>query len=107
MEIEKLKQESDRLLEEKDALHIQSRKLAEESSYAKELASAAAVELKNLAEEVTKLSYQNTKLAAELAASQELAKARANGSKLSLNVANNSGRQRINSRRIVMVVDNA
>ena len=97
MEIEKLKQESDRLLEEKDALHIQSRKLAEESSYAKELASAAAVELKNLAEEVTKLSYQNTKLAAELATAQELARARV-GSKSGLNgMHSNGGRQRLNS----------
>jgi centromeric protein E len=95
MEIEKLKQESDHFLEEKDALQVQSRKLAEESSYAKELASAAAVELKNLAEEVTKLSYQNTKLAAELANAQELARAR---SKSGLNgMHSNSTRQRLNS----------
>jgi centromeric protein E len=40
--------------------------MAEELSYAKELASAAGVELKNLSEEITKLSYHNTKLAAEL-----------------------------------------
>ncbi|MCO5557434.1 hypothetical protein L7F22_010998 [Adiantum nelumboides] len=95
MEIEKLRQEKDNLLEEKDALQIQSYKLAEESSYAKELASAAAVELKNLAEEVTKLSYQNSKLAAELATAQELAYARA-GPK-------SSGRQRLgsnNARRL-------
>ncbi|KAI5081694.1 hypothetical protein GOP47_0001437 [Adiantum capillus-veneris] len=89
MEIEKLRQEKDHLLEEKDALQIQSCKLAEESSYAKELASAAAVELKNLAEEVTKLSYQNSKLAAELATAQELAYARA-GPK-------SAGRQRLSS----------
>lgn len=95
MEIEKLRQEKDHLLEEKDALQIQSCKLAEESSYAKELASAAAVELKNLAEEVTKLSYQNSKLAAELATAQELAYARA-GPK-------SAGRQRLgssNARRL-------
>nr|AMS24219.1 kinesin 7-Ib protein [Marsilea vestita] len=99
-EIEKLKQEKDRLVEEKDALHIQGHKLAEESAYAKELASAAAVELKNLAEEVTKLSYQNSKLAAELATAQELAKARnmpksvMNGAHLS---QSNSGRQRMSA----------
>lgn len=61
-EIENLKQEKVRLIEEKEGLEIQSRKLAEEASYAKELASAAAVELQNLAEEVTKLSYENAKL---------------------------------------------
>lgn len=63
-EIEKLKQEKVKLTEERDGLQIQSQKLAEEASYAKELASAAAVELRNLAEEVTKLSYQNVKLTA-------------------------------------------
>ena len=70
-EIESLKQENLRLAEEKDGLEIHSQKLAEESSYAKELASAAAVELKNLAEEVTRLSYENAKLSADLAAAKE------------------------------------
>lgn len=42
--------------------------MAEESSYAKGLASAAAVELKALSEEVAKLMNHNEKLAAELAA---------------------------------------
>ncbi|KAG7016479.1 Kinesin-like protein KIN-7E, chloroplastic, partial [Cucurbita argyrosperma subsp. argyrosperma] len=65
-EIETLKQERVRLIEEKEGLEIQSRKLAEEASYAKELASAAAIELQNLAEEVTKLSYENAKLAGDL-----------------------------------------
>lgn len=72
-EIEKLKQENSLLLEEKDALEIRCEKLADEAGYAKELASAAAVELKNLAEEVTRLSFQNTKLANDLASAQELA----------------------------------
>lgn len=54
-----------RLIEEKEGLEIQSRKLSEEASYAKELASAAAIELQNLAEEVTKLSYENAKLASD------------------------------------------
>jgi centromeric protein E len=44
----------------------QNQKLADEASYAKELASSAAVELKNLAEEVTKLSVQNAKQAKDL-----------------------------------------
>lgn len=71
-EIEALKQEQIKMLEEKDGLVIHSQKLAEEGSYAKELAAAAAVELRNLAEEVTKLSYQNAKLAADLAAAKEV-----------------------------------
>uniref|UniRef100_A0A2N9F5H3 Uncharacterized protein n=1 Tax=Fagus sylvatica TaxID=28930 RepID=A0A2N9F5H3_FAGSY len=70
-EIENLKQEKVRLIEEKDGLEIQTQKLAEEASYAKELAGAAAVELRNLAEEVTKLSYDNAKLTGDLAAARE------------------------------------
>ncbi|XP_073389488.1 kinesin-like protein KIN-7C, mitochondrial [Physcomitrium patens] len=69
--IEKLKQESSRLTEEKDSLHIRNEKLTEESAYAKELASQAAVELKNLAEEVTKLSFQNSKLQNDLLQAEE------------------------------------
>lgn len=60
-----------KLTEEKDGLEIHSNKLAEEASYAKELAAAAAVELRNLAEEVTRLSYENAKLTGELAAAKE------------------------------------
>lgn len=71
-EIESLKQEKVNLAEEKDGLEVHCQKLSEEASYAKELASAAAVELKNLAEEVTKLSYQNAKLTADLNATKEL-----------------------------------
>ena len=62
--------------EENSGLHVQNQKLAEEASYAKELASAAAVELKNLAGEVTKLSVQNAKLDKELLATRELAHSR-------------------------------
>lgn len=72
-EIEKLHQEKDILVEEKGGLQIQGQKLAEEASYAKELASAAAVELKNLAEEVKKLSLQNSQLANDLVTVQEAA----------------------------------
>ncbi|CAM0904596.1 unnamed protein product [Alopecurus aequalis] len=71
-EIENLKQDKLRLTEEKDGLEIHSQKLAEESYYAKELAAAAAVELKNLAEEVTRLSYENARLVADLTAAKEL-----------------------------------
>ncbi|KAL2317821.1 hypothetical protein Fmac_031697 [Flemingia macrophylla] len=70
-EIENLRQENVRLVEEKDGLEIQSQKLAEEASYAKELAAAAAVELRNLAEEVTKLTYENAELTGDLAAAKE------------------------------------
>ncbi|KAG7960452.1 hypothetical protein I3843_10G124300 [Carya illinoinensis] len=52
-------------------LRVQNQKLAEEASYAKELASAAAVELKNLAGEVTKLSLQNAKHGKELFAARD------------------------------------
>ncbi|KAL8543737.1 hypothetical protein ACS0TY_004342 [Phlomoides rotata] len=72
-EIESLKQDKVSIIEDKDELEIQYRKQAEEASYAKELASAAAVELRNLAEEVTKLSYQNAKLTADLAAAKNSA----------------------------------
>ena len=60
-----------KLTEEKGGLEIHSNKLEEEASYAKELAAAAAVELRNLAEEVTRLSYENAKLTGELAAAKE------------------------------------
>ncbi|XP_024020733.1 kinesin-like protein KIN-7C, mitochondrial [Morus notabilis] len=70
-EMEDLKQDRVRLTEEKDGLEVQNMKLAEEASYAKELAAAAAVELRNLAAEVTKLSYENAKLTGELVAAKE------------------------------------
>ncbi|WCJ34056.1 Kinesin-like protein KIN-7K chloroplastic [Euphorbia peplus] len=67
-EIEELKQKLDALTESKEQLEIRNQKLADESSYAKGLASAAAVELKALSEEVAKLMNHNERLAAELAA---------------------------------------
>ncbi|KAF5783711.1 putative plus-end-directed kinesin ATPase transcription factor bZIP family [Helianthus annuus] len=67
-EIEELKQKVTELTESKDQLEAQNRKLANDSSYAKGLASAAAVELTALAEELAKLMNQNEKLTAELAA---------------------------------------
>ncbi|KAK9136268.1 hypothetical protein Syun_015598 [Stephania yunnanensis] len=70
IEIEKLRLEHIKLLEKNDGLHLEKQKLAEEASYAKELASDAAVELKNLAGEITKLSLDNDRLAKELLASQ-------------------------------------
>ncbi|XP_050366543.1 kinesin-like protein KIN-7D, mitochondrial isoform X2 [Argentina anserina] len=73
IENERLKLEHVQFSEENSGLHVQNQKLAEESSYAKELASAAAVELKNLAGEVTKLSLQNAKLEKELLAAREQA----------------------------------
>lgn len=72
IENEKLKLEHVQILEENSGLHVQNQKLSEEASYAKELASAAAVELKNLAGEVTKLSLQNAKLEKEMQAARDL-----------------------------------
>ncbi|XP_047163207.1 kinesin-like protein KIN-7K, chloroplastic [Vigna umbellata] len=69
-EIEELKQRVAQLTELKEELEFRNQKLAEESSYAKGLASAAAVELKALSEEVAKLMNQNERLAAELGASK-------------------------------------
>lgn len=69
-EIEELKQKVAELTESKEQLELKNQKLAEESSYAKGLASAAAVELKALSEEVAKLMNHNERLAAELAASK-------------------------------------
>ena len=67
-EIEELKQKADALTELKEQLETRNQKLAEESSYAKGLASAAAVELKALSEEVAKLMNHNERLTAELTA---------------------------------------
>ncbi|KAK2381706.1 kinesin protein KIN-7D, mitochondrial [Trifolium repens] len=76
IENEKLKLEQVHLSEENSGLHVQNQKLSEEASYAKELASAAAVELNNLAGEVTKLSLQNAKFEKELMAARNLANTR-------------------------------
>ncbi|XP_054787623.1 kinesin-like protein KIN-7D, mitochondrial [Prosopis cineraria] len=76
IENEKLKLEQVQLSEDNSGLRVQNQKLSEEASYAKELASAAAVELKNLAGEVTKLSLHNAKLEKELIAARELANSR-------------------------------
>lgn len=69
-EIEELKQKLSELTETKDQLEQRNKKLAEESSYAKGLASAAAVELKALSEEVSKLMNQNEKLTKEMTAAK-------------------------------------
>lgn len=70
IEIEQLKQKVAQLTESKEQLELRNQKLAEESSYAKGLASAAAVELKALSEEVAKLMNHNERLASELGASK-------------------------------------
>ncbi|KAF5954763.1 hypothetical protein HYC85_007619 [Camellia sinensis] len=79
IENEKLKLEHVQILEENSGLRVQNQKLSEEASYAKELASAAAVELKNLAGEVTKLSQQNAKLEKELLVVRESTHSRGSG----------------------------
>lgn len=81
-QVEELKQKVVELTESKEQLEVRNQKLVEESSYAKGLASAAAVELKALSEEVSKLMNQNEKLAAELAASKNSPTQRRNSSTL-------------------------
>lgn len=75
----KLNTERVQLIEQNHMLLDDNQKLSEEASYAKELASAAAAELKNLTEEVTKLSLQNARQAKELSAAQEIAISRSAG----------------------------
>ncbi|XP_047319143.1 kinesin-like protein KIN-7K, chloroplastic isoform X2 [Impatiens glandulifera] len=70
-EIEELKEKVAELTEEKEQLELRNQKLAEESSYAKGLASAAAVELKALSEEVAKLMTRNENLTAQFATTQK------------------------------------
>ncbi|KAK6121486.1 hypothetical protein DH2020_044765 [Rehmannia glutinosa] len=60
IENEKLKLEHVQFLEENSGLRVQNQKLSEEASYAKELASAAAVELKNLAARAQPNDVQRT-----------------------------------------------
>ncbi|KAG6403616.1 hypothetical protein SASPL_135842 [Salvia splendens] len=93
-ENEKLKLEHTQTLEENSGLRVQNQKLSEEASYAKELASAAAVELKNLAGEVTKLSVQNAKLEKELLAAREISSRNSgNGGNRRLNEIQRTGRR--------------
>ncbi|CAN6847004.1 unnamed protein product, partial [Brassica oleracea] len=70
-EIEELKLKAAELSELKEELELRNQKLAEESSYAKELASTAAVELRALSEEVASLMNRNERLAADLAAAHK------------------------------------
>ena len=80
--IEELKQKVAELTETKDQLEHRNHELAEESTYAKGLASAAAVELKALSEEVAKLMNHNERLSAELAAQKNSPTHRRNSSTL-------------------------
>ncbi|KAJ4893419.1 P-loop containing nucleoside triphosphate hydrolases superfamily protein [Raphanus sativus] len=93
--IEELKQKAKELSESKEQLEHRNRKLAEESSYAKGLASAAAVELKALSEEVAKLMNHNERLAAELAALKSSVPQRGNktGTTTTTTNARNNGRR--------------
>ncbi|KAL6502782.1 Kinesin-like protein KIN-7D, chloroplastic [Orobanche hederae] len=65
-EVEELTKRLVELTESKEELELRNKKLADESSYAKGLASAAAVELKALSEEVAKLMNHNERLSSEL-----------------------------------------
>ncbi|XP_017241405.1 kinesin-like protein KIN-7K, chloroplastic isoform X1 [Daucus carota subsp. sativus] len=93
MEIAELTEKLTNLTESREKLSIQNQKLAEESSYAKGLASAAAVELKALSEEVAKLMNQNEKLASELAEQKNSQIQRRTIA------ANRTGRRDVNLRR--------
>jgi len=96
--IKELKQDAKELSESKEQLELRNRKLAEESSYAKGLASAAAVELKALSEEVAKLMNQNERLAAELA-TQKSPIAQRNKTGTTTNVRNNGRRESLAKRQ--------
>lgn len=98
-ENEKLKLEHVQMSEENSGLRVQNEKLAEESSYAKELASAAAVELKNLAGEVTKLSVHTAKLEKELLSARELAHSRSSQGINGVNRKYSAGRKGRHSSR--------
>ncbi|KAL6523184.1 hypothetical protein OROGR_016787 [Orobanche gracilis] len=65
-EVEELTKRLAELTESKEELELRNKKLANESSYAKGLASAAAVELKALSEEVAKLMNHNERLSSDL-----------------------------------------
>ncbi|KAI0520558.1 hypothetical protein KFK09_008034 [Dendrobium nobile] len=78
-ENKKLNLERAQVVDQNHMLLAENQKLSEEASYAKELASAAAAELKNLTEEITKLSLQNARQAKELSAAQEVAFSRSAG----------------------------
>ncbi|KAL7615241.1 hypothetical protein Lser_V15G06477 [Lactuca serriola] len=68
IEQQQLKEKIVNLTESKERLESENTRLKEQNSYAKELASAAAMELNILCEEIIKLMNQNEKLSAELAA---------------------------------------
>ncbi|CAM6110678.1 unnamed protein product [Calypogeia fissa] len=72
-EKQKLNQEKAKSEQDKEILQNEGQQLADEAAFARELASRAVVELKNLADEVTKLSYQNAQLSNDLSTAQELA----------------------------------
>nr|GMC87536.1 kinesin-like protein KIN-7D, mitochondrial isoform X1 [Ipomoea batatas] len=95
IENERLKVEHVQIVEENSGLCVQNQKLSEEASYAKELASAAAVELKNIAGEVTKLSLQNAKLEKELSAARE----KLNSRSTSMQTGNGGSRKYVENTR--------
>ncbi|GMH22846.1 hypothetical protein Nepgr_024689 [Nepenthes gracilis] len=73
VENEKPKLQHVQLLEENSGLREQNQKLSEEAPYANVLASAAAVEIKNLVGKVIKLSLQNAKIENKLQTARDLA----------------------------------
>ncbi|KAH9605357.1 hypothetical protein KSS87_000156 [Heliosperma pusillum] len=100
IENEKLKLERVELVEENCGLRVQKQKFSEEASYATELASAAAVELKKLAIEVTNLSLQNDILEKDLKAAREFNHSRGSQTAISNRNGQKVGRKNQNSGRV-------
>ncbi|KAK1367241.1 putative kinesin-related protein 4 [Heracleum sosnowskyi] len=94
MEIKELTVKMTELTVSREKLEIENQQqLAEESSYAKGLASAAAVELKALSEEVAKLMNHNERLTAELAARKS------SKTQSKTFAGNRNGRRDVNAKR--------
>ncbi|XP_023768116.1 kinesin-like protein KIN-7K, chloroplastic [Lactuca sativa] len=99
LEIEQLQQKVTQLTESKTELESRNKKLADDSKYAKGLASAAAVELTALSDEVAKLMNQNERLMAELAAAATATTPKNSpGNRKTTGPAKNGRRENVNTR---------
>nr|AMS24218.1 kinesin 7-Ia protein [Marsilea vestita] len=70
--IEDLQKDQERLLNENSNLEARNYELTKDASYANQVATAAALELKNLAEEMETLSKRNTSLATQLSVAEDI-----------------------------------
>ncbi|CAH1429636.1 unnamed protein product [Lactuca virosa] len=91
IEHQQLKKKIVNLTESKERLESENKRLKEQNSYAKELASAAAMELNILSEEIIKLMNQNEKLSAELAAHSSISNSNSNSPR---NTTKNNGHRK-------------